>query len=165
MKINRFTYPVGFQIMRWIAIFMAFILTLLIFLLLSRLLFPQFQILSGTTACDVSSSECSENFIGIILGILICLSTANFYPDIEVKNDGLTVGFLFLKSHIFWDQIIGVQPLPFVVMKKWYVKTKKLTPFFILYGIMCLEFSPCFFISSSMDGYKELFNEIRRHQV
>jgi hypothetical protein len=93
---------------------------------------------------------------------------ANAYPEITVDKNGLYVHFLWYRLPLTWQDIIEVKPYFFSLPNRpsWVVRTRKLTPFHRLYGLLySFTFLPSFFIFSTIENYEELTKIINKRRI
>ena len=103
----------------------------------------------------------------LLIGVSGGTVVINFFPDIIVRDDGLSVKCFFFKwFFVPWEEVISAKPLPLSVRKTrtYLVRVKELTVVHRLISLcQCGSLQPGFLISSSIDGYHELLRVIREH--
>lgn len=92
------------------------------------------------------------------------LTFINYLPTIWIGNEGLVISaFVFLKIHISWEDIIDIKPGK-VNGNLVLVRSKRITPFHIIYGwLYSSTFFPSFLIGQKIQNREQLIHEIRQH--
>lgn len=87
-----------------------------------------------------------------------------FYADVISDSKGLHFIFLGRQVEIPWEEIIEVKPvfnLSFLNKRYCAIRTRSLTPFHRLYGLLySFTFHPCLIITSGLKNYTELKRRI-----
>jgi hypothetical protein len=102
-------------------------------------------------------------FLAIFAGVCIFLA-GNFYSEIVSDRDGLHINFLWKHLVVPWEDIIDIKPMFNIPFLKghWVIKTRSLTFFHRLYGLL-YGFSPypSVVFSKGISNYEELSRRIR----
>lgn len=93
------------------------------------------------------------------------LYTINMYPNLTTTEEGLGVEFLSSYVHISWKDVESIHmtqsnyyPEEFT---EWFVRTKKLTPFHLLYGkAKYRDYVTGFVVRSEIENIQQLLDEI-----
>jgi hypothetical protein len=124
----------------------------------------------------VRTSQANETISGaawtVVIGTalltgMILILTANYFCEITLVNKGISIGFLWRRLFVPWEQVIEVKPTPYHFLgsgRSWIVLTQALTPFHRLYGLI-YGFSPLpgFVFDQTIDGHRELLSRISEH--
>ncbi len=104
------------------------------------------------------------NLFPTILVMLAYAYVANAWPALKVCEDGLWVEFFWLEIFVEWGQVISIRRVvSFGMYKTWVIKTRALTPFHRLYGLVNgPTVSPCFLIHSSLKDCQEVIRLINQ---
>ena len=89
----------------------------------------------------------------------------NLYPNLVTNETGLRVEILKLRIFVPWENVISIHMIQSSYypekFTEWFVRTKKLTPFHLLYGKNKYgDFATGFLIRSEMENVQELLDEI-----
>lgn len=157
MKIHRYSFPFPllswlFNIIAWMMIVGSVLATLKIFL-------------SGKIVFN------ADYLVVFLFGAYV-LYVSNFWPEIASDEEGLLVRFSFWRLRVRWEDVIEVKPRFGTILWKrfmgslagpdgYVVKTRTLTPFHRLYGLIVLSFSSSFFLQSDINDFQELLKEIQ----
>ena len=100
-----------------------------------------------------------------ILALPIGILAGNFVTEVVSDAEGLRVRFLWKYLVVRWDEIIEIKPMftwmPFKARGQWVVRTRSLTPFHRLYGLLYGQtFSPSFVFMKSISQSEELTRRI-----
>jgi len=98
-----------------------------------------------------------------LLFVLAYAYFANFWPAIEICEQGLRVEFFWFRLFVGWEQVVSIKRSPSQWrLKTWVVKTRALTPFHRLYGLLNgLAIAPCFLIHSNLENCHEIVEQIK----
>ena len=99
-----------------------------------------------------------------LLAPVAILLGGNFYTEILSDQDGLHIKFLWKQIVIPWGEIIEQKPMfrSRWVRKFWVIKTRSLTPFHRLYGLLyAFSLAPSIVYSDQISNYAELNRRIR----
>jgi hypothetical protein len=164
MKSKLFKYPFSIRFVRWLSNFMAIFMIFITVTSILPLLLPGFRVFRNT-ACDDSLIECGRMTFGMMVSILILLCVANYFPEIEISEDGLIVEYLWYKLQIPWDLIGSIRYHQIFFQKWWVVQIKKFALLHVIYGVINFRFPACIIINARMIGSKELTKEIQRRKA
>jgi hypothetical protein len=137
----------------------------------AALVWPVFLWASLATAKNpivLSGNQLDSVVSATIFGFVVLVLTANFFPEIGASTDGLAVSFIFFHLTVRWEDIIDVRPSIFGWPGRpsvWVVRTRALTPFHRLYGLLyALKPEPSFIVSHHLAQHKDLLNRIYRRR-
>lgn len=127
-------------------------------------------VLVGIAIADLQSLR-EELWSGLLImflafiGVVYDLYQVNLYPDLTASETGLGVEFLSFYIPVSWENIESVHMIQSSYypekFTEWFVRTKKLTPFHLLYGKNKYgDFVTGFLIRSEMESVQELLDEI-----
>ncbi len=106
------------------------------------------------------------NFYEIIDFLLLAIFSwvfpvlrANFHPEITSDLEGLHIKFLWSDLNVLWEDVIDIKPLFNLrfIKTEWVIRTRSLTPFHRLYGLLySFSFHPCLIVSKGISNFDEL---------
>ena len=111
-------------------------------------------------------AERIKNVLTLIISAIMAAFGANAYPKVKIDENGLLIEFFWGWYPIDWCDVGGVQVVKsyFGTFKIWIVKSKDLTEFHRLYGLLNIgKFEPCFVIHPLMKNHLELIQKIKQH--
>ncbi len=101
----------------------------------------------------------------LTFGLTAGIVTGNFFTEIVSDADGLRIRFLWKYLVVRWDEVVEVKPMFYLVPLRsgsWVVRTRALTPFHRLYGLLYgFTLSPSFVYLKGMSNADELSRRIR----
>jgi hypothetical protein len=104
--------------------------------------------------------------LGIVFQVGVLVLTANYFPEVSADMAGLWVTFWFFRLRVRWDDIIDVRPSIFgwgARRTTWVVRTRGLTPFHRLYGLLyALRPEPSFIVPPVLNHQPDLLNRLRQ---
>lgn len=100
-----------------------------------------------------------------LFGAIYDLYRINLYPNVTTSELGLGVEFLSFYIPVLWENVESVHMLQSSYypekFTEWFVRTKKLTPFHLLYGKNRYgDFVTGFLVRSDMESVQELLDII-----
>jgi len=110
-----------------------------------------------------SLSKAIGTFLYFLLFIIVFGITGNYLSDIDSDDVGLHVHYLWMKLTVHWDEITDYKPAyNWKILKQiMVVRTKSLTPFHRLYGLLySFSIAPCLIIHRGISHYPSLEQRI-----
>jgi hypothetical protein len=103
---------------------------------------------------------------GVFAFVTYDLYEINMYPNLTTSEKGLGIEFLGFYLPVSWEDVESVHmtqsasyPEKFT---EWFVRTKKLTPFHLLYGKFKYDgYVTGFLMHSEMENYGQILDEIK----
>jgi hypothetical protein len=93
-------------------------------------------------------------FLFFIPAGLVLLFFANLYPEIKTDDRGLLVKFFLRWLRVKWDEVESVTPGLF--FDDIVIRTRALTGFHSLYGLLGLSLVPSFVVKPRISHYRKL---------